>query len=458
MLLLATAFIVWCAGVTEMWRLYVPLVPSCRTPVRGENVIGIDGDRHWVIVREVDQFLRRCGPVRIIDARTGRVVDSVLTANDEILEFSGPQPTTRIVARREGRVVVVDLLTGRETEFPLDFVQSELSLVNDGKTLLITPRIFFSLEASDSPAGRLTTAYDIETGKLLWSIPSLQSGHPSYSPEHATRLLQIVASPPESKPAELRGFHERMGRIIDVQTGEPLTQFGMVTGVEWIIESPDHRWMAMLNEPSGWTVYDAISGRAMFTAPGMNPFATSFSPDSTEFRVRHRMSEDRSAACVYTRYRVTDGAVLETQAGPTDSQSIDSADGRYGLRFSSSQLNSYIMEFNKWLSGIPSPRRLPLAPLQQASIQLVNHSSGRTIGVLPVTSFDLQLSNDSITMITSDAILYYTIPPRHDWNWLLTGLLAPLAVVFGSAGLLSVLRRRHSPKQSVALITPENEV
>lgn len=428
---------VWCVGVTEMWRRYVPLVPSCKTAVGDYNVIGIDRGR--VIVSDVNKVkMRRCGPVRIIDPQTGHVVDSFLTADDEILDCLFPS-MTRTVVSREGQFFVVDLCTGRDiSELKLDFAPFRVSFADDERTLLAHG--FYG--SASSPSGgvqrRVTTACDVETGRILWSKPDVVPGLFSPSPENATHLLQSLF--PRGAPDPAAGPLQRRHRIISLQTGEPLSQFGIVTfdhqETGWLIESPDHRWLAIGGGDSGWAIHETTSGRVAFTLPKINPFAISFSPDSTEFRVRHRVSEYESAACAYARFQVTDGAVLETQAGPIDPGSLESEDGQYGLRFAPNELKPYLIKYNRWLSGIPVLRWFPTVQVQDGSMQLVRHPGDRTIGILPAASYNQQqLHNDSIIVATPFEVIYYALPPRRDWAWLATGILAPLAFVVGVMGI-----------------------
>jgi hypothetical protein len=74
--------------------------------------------------------------------------------------------------------------------------------------------------------------------------------------------------------------------------------------------------------------------------------------------------------------------------------------------------------------------------VQDGSMQLVRHPGDRTIGILPAASYNQQqLHNDSIIVATPFEVIYYALPPRRDWAWLATGILAPLAFVVGVMGI-----------------------
>jgi hypothetical protein len=447
----------WFAITCWSWRTLIPVVPSFVTQLDGRVAIHPGGPSNTVLLHRWGKSVVQdpswgswrsdqvpVGPLHVCDLATGSILHQSLDDHDQILHVS-PDEAPRVAVARGETLRVAEVPTGRTLwHVPL----GELKYVRfaaRGQVLLA--------QRKDE-----LTAYDAQTGNVLWARPVVMLATSPIQTMPAAALFpvliqnaEMIGTPGKQKPAVTSSR-----RLFDARTGNADERFPGFPDVRTIELSPNGRWLAVDTSPTSRLIFDSQSGRHLWTLTGRRSYALDFSPDSREVRMSYRTADHRFG---HARWNCADGKLLADAppgASPTPAVDVGPDQILYSEPHAPGQALPPVVQ--KWLNRIGLPRwsRLLVVDMNRQVWRLVNRETGAAEGILPdnVRQIIRRPENHGFTAVTPTQILSFDLSPRRNWLWLWTRGLVPPVVIW--VAVSAVIDWRTRRKQLDPNLTSEH--
>jgi hypothetical protein len=422
----------WFAGAWWYWDTSVP-IPSSRVTPRDDRVASVSKagasdtvllySRRFRPVQKNDNSVTptllspdsfHCGPLQVFNPATGEILSTCLDRDDEILRVSFSDPM-RVAVKREDRLRIVDLPEGRSRwEVPLAN-SSQVQLVSDGRIVLVQRRDGL-------------TAHDAATGDILWVKPIHLMG--SYVDRRLDFFsaydVKLEAATP-GKPAATKSV--AVYGLINAHTGEPEQRYAEArnpSSSSTAHLSPDGRWLAIDTSPSSRVMFDARSGKYLWTLNERNNVTMSFSADGREVRLAYVGPVDRIR---HARWNSADGtplAELPARANTLRTTDVGRQLTAYSVRVDGKVWHPMVQ---RWFSRLGMERLNKPLVYDRDLFCLADRETGAVEAILPdgVQRVISDASGRGFTAMTRTELLYFELPLHRDWPWLWTrGLVPPI--------------------------------
>jgi hypothetical protein len=434
---LAILGLLWFGATAWYWDRAIPLAPTLFTQLEGlegpyfRPAAGEYFVTHRGPPRREGGARHGFGPIEFREVQTGRIKRQLFDETIQ-LKTGDAEERDRIVVEQEGRIRIVRLSTGETLcEVPEAAGSTKFMFAADGNVLLT--------ERNGAVFG-----FDPSTGERLWIREDIKiAGYiQNTGPRFAPLLGRSVNGPPG-----VRSFTRV--EVVDYRTGEPAPVIGALPDVHRAVGTTDGRLMAVHQTASfGCTVYDAETGKVLWTKERSIPDVARFNEDGAELQVPYQLPDGTLGVA---RWASADGRELSPLPwGAQGSTAVFSADGRLAVDYRT-QWNfpqrwwGMAMQYN-WnrLAQYLGPR----TPLTVIDVQ-----KNRVIGSLHPEE-NLHQSVDAgrgIVTRRNFAVAYYTLPPGRDWLWLLKwGVVPPVAL----SGISRTWRWMRRTRASSAMSAP----
>lgn len=439
----------WFAAICWYWDTTIPLEPSNVVALDGRKV-HIPGVRSDVVLlhrqkqvpdqRPGTQVFRgsawmtvQTGPVEFCDPRTGRILSQCLDTADQILRFSFSEPLWAAVARGD-QLRMVDLASGRaHWEIPLNGLIFA-DFASQDRILLV--------QREDN-----LTAYDRESGNVLWTSALSMTTNPWTGPQHSLdlfvahrRIEEMVGTPGNQKAQTVFKF-----RIHDARTGEPDARFQELPSRPELMRSPDGRWLTIDTQGNTREIFDAETGKRLWKLSGHPAYAMEFSLDGNELLLRYVSAEKRIG---HARWSAVDGtliAELPRGASPVAAISVGQNEAVYEMMVYARTWPPVVQTCLDKL-GL-SHLNKPLTEHRMLHI-LADRDTRAIHGILPGErlNFVPMASQAGFAAYTDKQMAYFQLPPERNWLWLWTrGLIPPVVLAVLVSALADWRTRRVQP-------------
>jgi hypothetical protein len=402
------AAITWIAVVFWYWKTLVPLVPQ---------LVMDRKDRFFVTNPAqpgVPFLVQQNGTVDVVDPESGSLT--------RIGEFPGHFEHTMPGLAITGASYESDLVRLSDV--------SRLSSIRwkdryeDGDSYLLA----MDGNVLISRLGWTATAFDVQTGKELWS----RNGIRSVRTGSATGFELVRVDWQEVPQSQADGrWGKRHCYLVDARTGEPDPRFRNIPRLGWIVNSPDRTKLAVLN--GSWVrMFDIATGRPLWASESPQNEAARFSPDGSEFQVPYLIGSHFAGLA---RWNSVEGRVLES--GPTSAIAHKeplSPDGRFSVHTVAVRAAPLFLidALNRW--GF---YRVARAINRSSYRVIVDNRRQAIVGRLADTESFQEVhavvfddARQQVCVLGSKTIAWYSLPPRRDWQWLVGWGVGPPLVVW----------------------------
>jgi hypothetical protein len=407
---------------------------------------GVLPEYRWRTDRRFVERQVPTGPLQVCDLETGRMLSECLDGHDQILSVSFSEPVRAAVVRGD-HLRVVEIGDGRSRwEVPLDRLEY-VQFRSQGRILL-------------AQRGRTLTAYDTETGSVIWTRPISTTRDYRSGPDGRMELFVVRIPTIEmiGTPGKQREVSSGKHMLYDARTGEPDPRFPEFSQPPTLSLSPDGRWLAIDTLPMGRDIFDAETGKRLWTLSGRQTTShfMSFSPGGDELRMPYLSVDQRLGQA---RWNAADGAVLaEISRGASSIPAVyvGKNEAVYQVTVRGKMWYPVIQKVFEKL-GLWSLNK-PLTDRRTISY-LADRESGATFGVLPELEQGIIATPDGrgFAMLTPTRMLYFELPPLRNWMWLwMRGLVPPVVVWVGVSAFLD-WRTQRGPIRNRNPMEPQTD-
>jgi hypothetical protein len=197
-------------------------------------------------------------------------------------------------------------------------------------------------------------------------------------------------------------------------------------------------------------LFDATSGRHLWTLNERNNVMMSFSADGREVRLAYLTPGDRIR---FARWDSADGTPLAEL--PANANTLRTTDlGRqltaYSVRVDGKVWHPIVQ---RWFSRIGMERLNKPLVYDRNLFCLADCETGAVEGILPdgVQRVIPDSSGHGFTAITSTQLMYFTLPLHRDWLWLFTRGLSPPLIFCLAASAFGRWRARSATRARAAV-------
>ena len=244
----------WIAAVAGVWWCFVPFAPEYvfdagiggPFPVGPNEVLTCESRPKSPERPRIGIY----GPAAIRDVRTGSILRTMLTDDDQIVAFDF-ETRQRLAIRRNNQLRVIRIADGAE-----EAVISEAGSPNSVLQFAAFGRLLLIGELAQ------VRAFDSLTGELKWR----QKGAALTRSPQGPRVV-VLSESNGSTIGTGMVYNLSACRLVDPETGQPHPALGGVKCLPPVYSSRDGRFIVFRTSTGRSTVYEIDSGRALWELP-----------------------------------------------------------------------------------------------------------------------------------------------------------------------------------------------